>query len=359
MPPAHRISAFPCDECGVDILIDTNCAQCGQPIALTTLQTPKLNGVLLSEFFLKKLPAPTVELPSINYTPPLTIQTLMSGGPSAAGWSMTSGMMECPYKGQLIFHNVKAVSNWNTGDELGRLGFGSLIHALLAVRWVYGQEWALKLLEGYSDLHPTDRMKAEHSLAIYDERWPREKEPFLVLGIECEVFTEIALGVISSVRYDGIVKPFKRNSATGELLIDSTGQWIPDDHVLSLERKTTATGSESTMMSYLGQFYTQVANWNCNKELVAKYGEMRGVLGDMITKHVVPRCERLGPKYISKHQQAFAIDYLKYKTQIRYPLDSEGRLPRMLHACISRYGPCQFFDLCHNDERNNYEAGNQ
>lgn len=350
-----------CKGCGCESFYRPTCHNCNRDNLADLVKDlggsvppPQDNLVLLSEFLFKgkAFPEPTTSLPEqLAYSPPMSIEALLSGGPSLAGWSVTSGMMECPYRGQLLAHKVRPRVAWALGDELDRLGYGSLIHVLLAVRWCYGMEWAFNLLKspGYAELHPADKLKAEVAIMTYDFTWPRETEPFGVLGVECEVFTEIAPGTISSVRYDAVVKPFKRNPATGQYLLEF------EDHVLSLERKTTATGGESTMMGYTGQFYTQVANWNANAALVEKYGPMVGVVGDLITKHKVPRAERIGPRYISKFQQDFARRYLAYKAQIRYPVDAQGRLPQMLNACIGRYGPCPFFSLCHDNSVNSYE----
>lgn len=354
-----------CKGCGCESYYRPTCHQCNRDNLMDLVKdlaagdfivrSPNDNLVVLSDFLFKgkTFPNPTTSLPEqLTYNPPMSVEALLSGGPSLAGWSVTSGMMECPYRGQLLANNVRPRVDWALGDELNRLGYGSLIHALLAVRWCYGMDWVFNLLNspGYADLHPADKLKAEVALKTYDYTWPRETEPFAVLGVECEVFTEIAPGVISSVRYDAVIKPFKTDP--------NTGQYIPEleDHVLSLERKTTATGGESTMTGYTGQFYTQVSNWNANAALVAKYGPMVGVWGDLITKHKVPRAERIGPRYISKFQQDFAQRYLAYKAQIRYPVDAQGRLPQMLNACIGRYGLCQYFSLCHDNSVNSYEV---
>jgi hypothetical protein len=349
-----------CRGCGVESYYRPTCHQCNRDNLRDLIEEikgaplPAPSGVTLAEYLKPKFKGsmqPTETLPDqLSFIPPPNLKALLSGGPSPAGWSITSGMLECPYRGQLMSHNVQRRVDWAMGDELDRLGYGSLMHVLLAVRWVYGMDWALSLLGSYGvDLHPADKLKAEAALKTYDYTWPRENEPWIVLGIESTVFTEVSPGVIVSVRYDAIVKPWETDPVTGAY----TGKVA--DHVISLERKTTATGGESTMTSYLGQFYTQTAVWNFNQALVAKYGPMVGVIGDLVTKHTVPRAERIGPKYISKAQQDLAKRYMSYKTSIRYPIDENGRLPQMLHACIGRYGPCPYFGLCHEEAINNYQ----
>lgn len=361
-----------CKGCGAETYYRPSCGSCHRDLLRDIIEDCVSAdaagafdpGVLLSDVIFKGKPKPSVttELPPVSYRPPLTLEEMMSGGPSIAGWSVSSGAMGCPRYAQLYADGVQSVHRWALGEELNHLGYGLLMHALLAVRWVYGMEWALQLLGSYQGLHPLDYQKAFAALKIYDEQWPRHLEPWYVLGIETEVITEILPGLVLSVRYDMVVKPFKRDPNGGLLLgdqryaVDAGGMPIPEDHVLSIERKTTSQGGESTMASYTGQFYTQAANWNANKVLVERYGPMVGIIGDLVTKTKVPRADRIGPKYITKHQQQFALEYHRYKAQIRWPVNERGELPRMLHNCIGRYGPCPYFALCHDDAVNLYET---
>lgn len=362
-----------CKKCGTETYYP-RCGTCERDLTMDILQQGAQDalgadaagaiepGATLASVLFKdrKLPSPTTELPPVTYTPPPSMQAMMDGGPSPAGWSITTAAMGCPYRGQLMAAGVQSKTQWQPGDDLDSLGYGLLMHALLGVRWVYGMEWALKLLEQYApEISELDRLKADSALRIYDERWPRNSEPWYVLGIEAEVATDIGSGCILTVRYDQLIKPFKLDQHGQVIINPANGYPVAENHVLSLERKTTSSGGESTMASYTGQFYTQVANWNSNAVMVEKYGPMVGVIGDLVTKHVVPRAERIGPRYITKSQQAFAVEYHRQKWLTRWPVDSQGRLPRMLHECMGRYGPCRYFALCHDDAQGHFETKQQ
>ncbi len=306
---------------------------------------------------------PTVALSESKYVPPQSVEALYSAGPSPAGWSATSRMLECPEKDRLTRLGVTARPPDGVSTGIGlldALGMGLLMHAALATRIHWGQEGAEYLLANFEGLHPDDKLRAVTYLRIYDMTYPLHADPWQYLGVEAEVITDIGFRsrtgkikkLLRTVRYDAIVRPFRRVEGP-EAPVYTPG--TIEDGVLSLEHKTSSRGGQSAMNSYRGQFATQVALWNANPALVEKYGRMVGVIPDMIVKTVVPSCDRVGPIYIDKLQQERALDYLRLTESIKYPIAADGSAPRMLHACWGRWGVCEFVDLCHNGMAGNYD----
>lgn len=307
----------------------------------------------------KPLPPPdpriTRELPAqLTYEPPRSVEALLQGGPSPLGNSMISEYLSCPERSRLRALGVRRRRSFESDviEPLDYLGFGSLIHALLAYRIVAGQEAMEALLAGFEGLHPDDQQKALNCMRVYDLTYRPGTEPFQYIAVEPTVYTDIGDGrggeLVRTVRYDAIVRPYEPRQVDGQV------QFFPSDGVLSLEHKTSARGGSSAMTSYWSQFLLQQTIWNANTALVAKYGPMLGVIPDVMVKTIVPAVERIGPLYFSKLQEQRAKEYARLPSSVQYPVMPDGSYPRMLHGCWSRYGPCPYTGLCWDDEQGNY-----
>jgi hypothetical protein len=110
------------------------------------------------------------------------------------------------------------------------------------------------------------------------------------------------------------------------------------------------------MASYGAQLATQSAVWNRNPLLVAKYGRMKGVIGEVIAKTIVPRVERTEPRYFPDLLEERVVLFLRYPEEIRYPVHEDGSYPRFLQSCHGKWRPCQFVPLCWEGDESLYEV---
>lgn len=294
-------------------------------------------------------PRETQILPAISYHLPESLDDLLAHAHgSAAGFHAVSSFLGCPTKSQLERQGVTKKGDDSLLDRTGKMekrSFGTLIHALLAVRTVYGQSVAERLLirpngTPTPDFGPVgaqlgieDIGRSLTIVKMYDLEFPMPMEPWTYLGIEVEVCTDIGDGLggscVRSAIYDGVVKRHDQ-----------------PDVVWSLEKKTSSRSGTGAMDVYTPQFATQCVVWNANPSLVQRYGPMAGVIPDVIVKSAVPKCERHLPRYISRFMQHLQVRYLRLPDQIRYPVDDSGEWPKMLHHCWGKFDPCQFVDLC-------------
>lgn len=297
---------------------------------------------------------PTVELPPLQYKIPHTVEEMLEQGSSSLGFSTVSTYLECPERSRLRALGVrqKRYESFEF-DSLNELGFGTLIHTLLPVRAVYGMTAAMCLLGGKAALigtadsyggpvlalHPDDLLKALTILRHYDATFPPEEEPFEYLGVEAEVASALSApdgrSVVRTVKYDALVR------------------MKSDGAIFSLEHKTSAR--KITGASYTAQMMAQQTVWNANEALVSRYGPMRGVILDVMTKTAVPSCERIGPFYFSPRQEEKMRWYLSLPERVTWPVNPNGSHPMMAHACWGKYRPCEYINLCWEDADGDYE----
>lgn len=290
---------------------------------------------------------PTTELPRVSFEIPLTHHDLFHQGSSPAGWSSISSYLTCPESVRLRTLGVRRIPRAQPDDgipgELTAPDFGTLIHAVLAIRVVYGSEIAAQWLHDSpiaSLLHPIDQQKAQYMLRVYEENYPLTNEPWEYVGVETTVVTDIGDGILRSARYDKLVRMKK-------------------DHALfSLEHKTAARQGSGSASSYTPQMLVQQTIWNKNPDLVERYGRMQGVWIDQLVKTQIPKCERLGPHMFTRIQEDRMVETLKLADQMyeTLPVAPDGSWPRFFHSCWGRFGPCQYIGLCHDNATGDYEV---
>lgn len=288
---------------------------------------------------------PTIELPPISFPIPETHAELFEGGSSPAGWSSISGFLTCPESSRLRMLGIKRI--WRKHDdglpdELTAAMFGSLMHAVLAIRIAHGSEIVASWLSDSplaKSLHPMDQEKAQRMLRVYEENYPLESEPWEYVGVETTVVTDIGGGALRSARYDKLVR-MKR------------------DHALfSLEHKTASKQGSASVSSYTPQMLVQQTIWNKNEALVEKYGRMQGVWIDQLVKTQIPKCERFGPHMFTRLQEDRMVNTLKL-AELNYhsmPIAADGSWPRHFQSCWGRFGPCEYIGLCHDNAIGDYE----
>jgi len=289
----------------------------------------------------------TKTLAPLGFPIPRTIEELLATEASVAGFHSIATWLGCPEQSRLRALGVKrkphAYQIRDDGEpfSLDYRDYGQLIHSLLAVRVVYGQKIAEDMLaRAYIAgsvafpliLMEEDRAKAMLLLRTYDATFPLSSEPFRYIGVEVPVVADVGYPgspIHRTARYDGVVQ--QDDPIRGQV-------------VYSLEHKTASRGGRMT--EYTPQAMIQSTLWNLCPDLVATYGPMVGVIFDVLVKTVIPRCERLPPRYITKLQTQRAIEYLRLPEQIKFPVNPDGSYPRLLNECFGRFQPCEFVDLC-------------
>lgn len=265
------------------------------------------------------------------------------------GFSVVSDYLSCPERARLRALGIRRKPRNGFGDEdfpdeLNELGYGSLIHALLASRAVHGYEAALWYIDQSpmsAELHPGDRLKASTMLRTYEATYPAAEEPFEYIGVESPVATFMPGDppVIRTARYDAVIR------------------MKSDGSIFSLEHKTSARGG-SVALTYKPQMVWQQALWNANPFLVETYGPMKGVIVDLLVKTQVPRCEREGPFYFTQAQEKLVSEYMRLPERIGpvLPVNMEtGSHPRMLHSCVGKFRPCEYINICWESMFGDYE----
>lgn len=271
------------------------------------------------------------------------------------GMSAVTGYLSCPEAARLRAAGVRRKQEtFDDGLRIHDLeeatDFGSVAHAIRAVRVCHGQEEALATINRLN-LTEEARLKLRSLFLVYDNLYPLHEEPFQYIGIETEVVTDIGDGAggpcLRTVRYDSLAyyRPGGLTTAGAE-------------GIYSFECKTSSRADQNALAAYMPQRFSHVALWNANPALVSKYGPMRGVIYDMMIKTKVPQADRHGPFYVSRLQQQRALEYLRLPEKIQFPVltsSTGSSYPRFLHSCWGRFKPCQYVNLCHEDSQNEYE----
>ena len=307
----------------------------------------------------------TAALKPLSCPIPASIADILSGPRgSALGYHSVATSLECPTKKMLInlgvepkrdrVYDADGVEVEPAFDGSGKINaklYGSIVHALLAVRIVHGVEAAERILFVDGQYTPFSvALGAENAirllliLRLYDQAHPLSAEPFTYISVEQPISSDIGDGNGGSLV----------RTATYDAVVASREQRV----VFSLEKKTSARGGSSAMDVYAGQFATQVTVWNSNPHLVKTYGPMAGVIPDVIVKTATPKIERHGVRYISKFVQHLATGYLRLPDQIMYPngvANTPLGLPAYLHACWGRFDPCVYIPLCWEGSHGEFE----
>lgn len=299
---------------------------------------------------IKASDAVTTDIPPVGFKIPMTLDEMFAPGGSKYGHSMVSSYLSCPERARLNAlriirkRGIPIDPEYEVPVELDALGYGTLIHALMAIRKVYGMKTAMDWLAWLPKLGSETRMNALHLMKTWDYEFPMPEAKEL-LGVEVEVYTDIGDGrggpLIRTVRYDEL----SRRPALG-------GGF----EVISNEHKSMASSpGQNGVNQYLSQMMTQVKLWNGNPSLVEKYGRMAGVEIDCLIKTKVPKAQRSGVIEINQFMEDRITEYLRLPEQIAYPRAADGGYPRMLHSCFGKYSPCSYIDLCLRGHSNLYE----
>ena len=293
---------------------------------------------------IENAPEITSELFPICYPIPKDLDEIFQSSATSHGYHAVATYYKCPQLSEYKKKNIKPQRelDFDPTVELKGMFFGTLMHCLLSVRVVYGQDWVEHLLsEDHSigkHLHELTRTQALNIIKLYNKTFPFDIEAgsFKYIGVEAAIQSNIYSDIPNhepryrTVRYDKIV------------------QDVHKKEVYSMDHKTTTRGGAYMLLGYTDQFWTQCAIWNSNRSLVEKYGPMRGVIPDAIITTKIPRCERPRIIYMTERYHALALEYLRGIDRFSYPVNEDGSRLHMLHTCFGgTYGPCQYTLMCH------------
>lgn len=294
----------------------------------------------------------TYQLPALgtgvnHITQTLEEVVLYSSG-SVAGQSAISDWLSCPEYSRLRKLGVRTKASVaqmrGAIEDLDPASFGTMMHALRAMRYLHGEGVVYWLLERWrSEMTEEDYLKAKMMWHIYDTQYMFGTDPFEFLGIEVEVRSALPLWnggfTMRSCRYDTVI----RYLATGE--------------IASFEFKTMSRNGRSALLPYYKQGASQMAIWNHNPYLVALYGPMGEVLYDCAIKTKTPDVMRV-PERFSRVHQALATKYLTSPEQgVIYKTGPDGRFPQHLTNCWGRWRACEYIDLCWHEAFGAYQMG--
>ena len=277
---------------------------------------------------------------------------------SALGYHWVSDTLTCPERARLRALGVRSTAE-AVGDPQGELygnrdgmnprDFGSILHLLRALRIIYGMGRVHDTLESWrSQLRAVTWARLATIMAAYDAAYPLP-DGITYIGVECGITTRLPLreggnrgSVYRTVRYDAVG------------YIPSTDG--SDHELFSFELKSSSRGGGDAVLPYSAQAFSQVALWNANPHLTAKYGRMHGVVFDLMIKGTAPSADRLPPMYVSRAQQELALDFLALPSNGRWrsKLAPDGSAPRNLAACYGKWEPCEYIPLCLHGEHNNF-----
>lgn len=290
----------------------------------------------------------TKTIPPLSYAVPTTMAQLFGQGGSKFGHSAVSSYLTCPERARLVALRVRRKKGvidqlWEQDGnpvELDALGYGTLIHAMMAIRIIYGTDACLQWMNSFP-LAASTKLDAHNLIKTWDYEFPFP-EPFETLGVEVEVYSDVGDGkggsLLRTVRYDQLMR---RQGPMGFELF-------------AMEHKTMGSAVKSTGQ-YMSQIMTQVAVWNANPYLVGQHGKMVGVIVDALIKTKTPKADRIGPVFVTPLMEQRITEWLRLPEQISFPPAADGAYPRMLQSCYGKYSPCNYVDLCLHGEVNNFE----
>lgn len=264
------------------------------------------------------------------------------GGASGQGWSSMSDLMRCPRAYEYRFVNPPKV--FRLDDD--RPGVYSSRQMSLDLGGTFHQLRAMDLLRRMGKEFPWDNesfldsmvnrgasaqmvMEARRLYHAYTHRW--ENDYLIPLAVEHK---EVSKKSGFSCRYDLIAKVEAGSS-------DQAGPGIWDVELKTASREDFAT-TDGWMND--GEIIQQQMLWLENR-LDKKFGRLEGVIVDIIVKTKEPKFLRVVVP-LNKIQARNHERDLKTHRALKVLYEANGYFPRSRSGCITRWGPCEWFNVC-------------
>lgn len=258
----------------------------------------------------------------------------LGGVSTGRGWSAFSTYQRCKHLFYRRYVEPIAQVSIMPALEHEARAVGTLIHAFLAVYYT-------RMIQHDYPLTPDllrDELLKKANPALVDEGWRvflayslyYQDEEIMPLAVEYDL-RDPRTG--ESCRYD-LVAFFPK----------AQSDRLPGTYIL--EHKSASRFDDDTLNGWAneGEVLGQVMLWKRLK-LNLRYGELRGVIVNILGKHKEPKFHRttVGPETWLSAQHARDLKY--WEAQIALSR-ATNRWPHSRANCISRYGKCDLFDHC-------------
>jgi hypothetical protein len=258
------------------------------------------------------------------------------GGASGYGWSTRSLLLACPYKYKRLY--IEAPKH-RDGPAALALETGGLVHQLLAFYYMemLPDRGGLKAPVDYEWMKGRlldEKVSAEvvmESYRLFDAYRMRYLDNDYLRPLDVEIAAEDADG--NTCRYDAIV----------EVLPNETGV-APGTYLC--EHKTCARFDFATLESWRndGQIVGQLLIYK-KARLKKKYGDLSGIIVNLISKTKVPDFRRIVVAPLSWQMKGHAKD-MKVWDALAEIFRATGYYPRNRYSCRGPYGLCPLFETC-------------
>lgn len=278
-------------------------------------------------------------------TSPSDTKILLNTGPSERGWHRVQDIVHCPRK--YAFRRKLGLGDDPASDPTGPLPRGSLVHVGLAHH--YAQLRAVQRGEDpgryWDPCDAIDRAAAESFKAYEDVDLVKDivrcyqaayaGDRSRVLMVEEQVAVTVKNKWLFTQRYDRVVE-------------DSSGRvWV-------IDAKTSSAVSARTMLGYgmSGQLLAAqvIGRLTWPDRFAGVRLDFIGVRPEEKLPFRYPFTRETLPP--APYAEQTVVDTIEWAEQIVERLEAGNADPWKYpaahheHACMTRYGPCQFYDLC-------------
>jgi hypothetical protein len=255
------------------------------------------------------------------------------GGRSGRGWSSFAAFQRCPY-----YYRTRYLDG-RRGSPSRALETGSVFHTFLALHYTWMMDEGLQLtphvcrqelLDGGAN---GDNVSAGWRLyEAYADRYVNDY--FYPLAVEHRVADPAG----NSCRYDLIAK-----IETAQVGLPP-GTWI-------VEHKTTGRFDTAALDGWQndGEILGQIAVWK-RARLDRRFGRLQGVIVNIVGKQKTPRFHRTPVAVQRWHVRQHAKD-LKVWDAFQQICKATNTWPRSRANCITRWGLCEMFDHCAENQK--------
>lgn len=252
----------------------------------------------------------------------------LGGTSGPGGWSARKMFQVCPYL--YLMNYVASETVCNTIRKPSRaLGIGSLFHLLLALKYE-------AMIEPNPPFDDSERNWLRTSLLAEKVSGEVVAEGFRLFQYyeACYDGEDLQpLAVEQRHEHDGV-------SCRYDLIARR------EDAVWIVEHKTSASNDFGAREGWRndGGVLTQLHVWDACK-LDEVYGELAGILVNVITKASVPEMFRVPIPRIHARMAEHLSD-LRFHEAERDMMRASGFWPRRRASCLGRFGPCELWDHC-------------
>ncbi len=255
-------------------------------------------------------------------------------GPSGRGWSTYATLQRCPQQ-----YKLRILDGMQGPEGKGR-AIGSAYHALLAVFYqlqVSPEFFVGKTVDGFIELLYNTEVSAEfvaEAVRLFRAYLANYEVDYLTPKF-VELRTEDVNG--NSCRYDLVATVEDDNSDV------TKGLWI-------VEHKTASVFDQYSLSGWFadGEIIGEMMVWK-NSDAERLWGPINGVIVNIVGKQKQPKFARVVVPYQQHLIDSHIRDLRAWRAQAQI-YGAHEYWPRSRSACVTKFGPCEFFDHCLEEE---------